>query len=179
MTRVVPERELVISHGTHVASRQRHAAGSPEPVRVGARVPHCYAVTRSWVTMVLTLTLAPSACLAQATKEPPWLGAAAIFVKPTRAGEWTKIPGENQLLVFPNGPAARAGLKSGDLLLAIGGEAVTIDTALPDVLGRYAAGDKVEVVVAQAGIKYKAQVILEARPARGGHAPVSSIGRAR
>lgn len=49
--------------------------------------------------------------------------------------------------VSPDGPAAKAGLEKGDKILQIGGADILDVTHLRSILGRYFAGDKVEVVV--------------------------------
>jgi serine protease Do len=49
--------------------------------------------------------------------------------------------------VSTDGPAAKAGLEKGDKILQIGGADILDVTHLRSILGRYFAGDKVEVVV--------------------------------
>jgi S1-C subfamily serine protease len=49
--------------------------------------------------------------------------------------------------VVPDSPAAKAGLEKEDRILTIGGTQVLDVTHLRSVLGRYFAGDKVEIAV--------------------------------
>ena len=138
------------------------------------------AIGRAFVMAVLTATLAASVCLAQAKKEPPWFGVATIAITPAGNEHWTNLPRRMQLIVFPSGSAFRAGMKSGDILVSIGGLDVSSDMAMPDLLARYEVGQTVEVVVMRAGVKYKAQIALELPGvARRGHGPNPEAGRGR
>ena len=59
----------------------------------------------------------------------------------------------------PTGAHA-AGMKKGDLILSIGGEKTATPRDLRRVLGGFAAGDKVEVVVRRAGKSLELEVVL-------------------
>jgi S1-C subfamily serine protease len=59
--------------------------------------------------------------------------------------------------------AAAAGLQVGDLLVSIGGVAVSGATGLRDAVGRHCAGDEVEIVFERAGERRTARVTLTER----------------
>jgi hypothetical protein len=66
--------------------------------------------------------------------------------------------------VEPGGPAAKAGLREGDVVLAIDGKAIDQDNSLSVLVNRYKVGDKVTLDVIRDTKPMKVEVTLEKRP---------------
>ena len=66
--------------------------------------------------------------------------------------------------VAAKSPAAKAGLRDADILLAINGEELTSAKGLGELLADYQAGDTVEVKYTRKGNERTANVKLEALP---------------
>lgn len=66
--------------------------------------------------------------------------------------------------VLPDSPAARAGLKTGDIIVSLGGQEVSSD-ALSEALSAYRAGQEVEIVCLRGGQRISARVELGDRAA--------------
>jgi S1-C subfamily serine protease len=64
----------------------------------------------------------------------------------------------------PGSPAEKAGLRAGDLILSIGGEAMPDLRAMVDLLRKRAPGDTVEVVFRRVIEEKKVKVVLGTRP---------------
>ncbi len=62
--------------------------------------------------------------------------------------------------VSPGGPAAKAGLQQGDILLAINGLAVTDGASIQTILCQLAPGDRVQLVICRGSQRYTASVTL-------------------
>jgi S1-C subfamily serine protease len=66
--------------------------------------------------------------------------------------------------VLPGSPAAEAGLRTGDVILAVGGRPVRRGADLQDRIRRYRAGDEVSLHIARQGRPLELRVRLGARP---------------
>jgi PDZ domain len=66
--------------------------------------------------------------------------------------------------VEPGGPAGKAGLREGDVVLAFDGTAIDQDNSLSVLVNRYKVGDKVTLDVIRDTRPMKVQVTLEKRP---------------
>ncbi len=66
--------------------------------------------------------------------------------------------------VEPNGPADKAGLKAGDVVIRFNGQAVDEASDLPHIVGLLIAGKKAAVIVMRRGKERKMSVIVGARP---------------
>ena len=66
--------------------------------------------------------------------------------------------------VTAGSPAAKAGLKKGDLIVAMGGEPVVDLREMVEVLRSHRAGDEIEVVYWRGNEEKKVKVTLGARP---------------
>jgi putative serine protease PepD len=67
--------------------------------------------------------------------------------------------------VVPAGPAARAGLRTGDVIKTVGGKRVTDPTQLSTLVSAKKPGEQVSVVVTRDGVSRTVQVTLGTRPA--------------
>lgn len=103
------------------------------------------------------------------TGKMPWLGVVHHYLPPGEA-EKLKVPGEKGAMVVevvPDGPAARAGMKPGDVVLSVAGHAVDGERALGTAVRARDAGDRVDVIIWRDGREMKLQVTLGAVPQEG------------
>lgn len=78
------------------------------------------------------------------------------YVIPSSGGSDTVLPGS---------PAAKAGIREGDVITKVGGITIDDKTNLTNVLFRYKVGDKVSLSIVREGKAVSIKVILEAAPA--------------
>lgn len=91
------------------------------------------------------------------TLQPPFLGVQAKpYGDPPTGAEAAEV--------VAGGPAAKAGLKKGDRLLELGGAEVLDVTQLVSLIQRYAAGDKVDVVLRRGDKEERITVELGVAP---------------
>ncbi len=72
-------------------------------------------------------------------------------------------PAGNEPAVVLGGPAAKAGLKSGDILLELNGERVTPEQTFVTLIQKYHVGDEVTLKVFRDGKEFEVKVKLEER----------------
>lgn len=91
-----------------------------------------------------------------------WLGVAIREVSQSDAEKnaLAKPMGAYIEEVVPDGPADRAGIKAGDILVALGGEAVDTSHSLPTIVARHAPGQEIEIAYIHAGKLLKQRVLL-------------------
>jgi Do/DeqQ family serine protease len=98
--------------------------------------------------------------------ERPWLGARTQAV--TRPiGESLGLPVAQGALVteiYPDGPAARAGLREGDVVLAINGEAVNDDSGVSYRIGTRRPGERATLQVYREGQERTLTAVLASPP---------------
>lgn len=70
----------------------------------------------------------------------------------------------NTLAVVPNSPGAKAGLREGDIITKIDGQAITTDNPLQNVISKQKVGDTVAVTVYRDGREQDIKVKLEEAP---------------
>jgi S1-C subfamily serine protease len=68
--------------------------------------------------------------------------------------------GRTGLAVLSDSPAARAGLRAGDIVTAVAGTEVNLDKPLPELLSDRSAGDTVEFTILRNGQEEKLQITL-------------------
>ena len=66
--------------------------------------------------------------------------------------------------IIPESPAAKAGLKEGDVILEFGGEKINQDNDLNDLISKKSVGDKISLKILRDGKEMTIDVILEERP---------------
>jgi putative serine protease PepD len=91
--------------------------------------------------------------------DPSVSGGAAISKSPT-----TGVNGCQQSAVVPGGPAAKAGLKPGDLITAVNGKRVNSVDQFVGTIATYAPGDTVTLTVKRGGQTKQFKVTLGAQP---------------
>ena len=74
------------------------------------------------------------------------------------------ITEESESAVLPNGPAAKAGLRDGDVILEFGGVKITEDSTLGDLISRKKVGDKVRLKILRDSKEFEVEVQLAERP---------------
>ena len=72
--------------------------------------------------------------------------------------------GGNQPAVFPNSPAADAGIRQGDVITEIDGTAITADSDLAELMLPHHPGDTIALTVLRNGSKQTVQVKLGTLP---------------
>ncbi|MCX6763287.1 MAG: S1C family serine protease, partial [Candidatus Moranbacteria bacterium] len=68
--------------------------------------------------------------------------------------------GQQGLAIIAGSPAQKAGLKINDIIIAINGEAVTLQKSLPDILYQYRSGNEIELTILRDGQEIKQKVQL-------------------
>jgi serine protease Do len=76
------------------------------------------------------------------------------------------VGGQNELAVLPDSPAARAGLREGDIILKFGGTNVDEKNTLSSLISKHKVGDKVNLTIYRDGREQTVEVTLEEAPAQ-------------
>lgn len=103
--------------------------------------------------------------IATGSAQHAYLGVSASDTTVTVAG--SKRAGSLLQSVAAGTPAATAGLKKGDAVIAIDGASIDSSESLVATIHEYSVGDKVTVTVIRGGAKQDIQVTLAARPGQG------------
>lgn len=127
------------------------------------------AMGRSWVLAVgmvavlappalaQTAAPAPASPAAEATPGPaPWIG---VGLRGTGG-----TPGVELFSVYPDTPAAEAGLVAGDQILSVDGAPVRSTEELIGTVRRYVSGQKVELLLLRDGARRRVSVTLAQKP---------------
>jgi S1-C subfamily serine protease len=103
------------------------------------------------------------------TERRAWLGVSVDSVNSEVAaaqlGLDPSVRGAVVISVVPAGPAASAGVREGDVIVAVGGSPVRSSADLTEVLGRLDPGDRVTIELVDSLGPRRAQVTLAKRPA--------------
>ena len=92
----------------------------------------------------------------------PYLGLSYL---PVPAGDSTAgMPGLLITEAAPHSPGAAAGLRSGDMLLAVNGMAVERGTPILELLRSHQAGDTVTLTISRSGEQWDVSVLLGSSP---------------
>ncbi len=104
--------------------------------------------------------------------ERPYLGVRYIIISPAFAkanniavdnGAYI-VGGSGNLAVLPNSPAAKAGIKEGDIITKIGGQIIDQDHTLTSLLSKKKVGEKVTLTYLRDGKSQTLDVTLELAP---------------
>ncbi len=100
------------------------------------------------------------------TGKMPWMGIQHRVLLPEEANR-LKLPAGKGTMVFgviSGGPAQKAGLAVGDLILQVGKDKLDADHQLSRVIRSYNAGQTVEIIVLRKGKEMKLNITLDAVP---------------
>ncbi len=109
---------------------------------------------------------------ATGTIKVPYLGVRYITITPELAaneklsvkdGAILRVPGE-AAAVLPDSPAAKAGLKSGDIIVELNNEKLTTDNILGFLIQKYNIGATITLKVIREGVTMELKAVLEERP---------------
>jgi len=100
------------------------------------------------------------------TGKMPWLGIQHRALLPEEAKQKDLPVGKGTMVfgVVPGGPADKAGIKQGDLVLQVGKDKIDSEHPLGRVIRSYNAGQGVEITVVRKGKEMKVAVTLGAVP---------------
>ena len=94
-----------------------------------------------------------------------WLGVQGATLSPVQAKKYGVQSGVLVAVVTPGSPAAKAGIKPGDVLLQMDGKPLPNSEKLIEILGGLTVGQKVTVEVQTSKTKKTVTVLLSSRPA--------------
>ena len=113
-----------------------------------------------------------SSILEKGKLEVPYMGVRYVVLTPaikqqfdlsTDTGAWLKATNATQAVI--NGsPADKAGLKEGDIITKVNGEAIDADNPLAQRLSKYKVGDTLEITYVRDGKTSTTKVTLETAP---------------
>lgn len=66
--------------------------------------------------------------------------------------------------VIPNSPAAKAGLKAGDIIIKVNNESVDANHSLTEIIQQYKVGDAVKLSIVFQGTEREVEVVLTSKP---------------
>ena len=104
------------------------------------------------------------------TGKMPWLGVLHSYLEGEDASK-LQVPGGKGALVrmvVQGGPADRAGIREGDVILKVGGRAIDGERALGAAIRAHNAGDRVDIVIWRDRREMTVKVTLGAVPEGGG-----------
>jgi len=71
--------------------------------------------------------------------------------------------GDQGPAVWPDSPAEKAGIKEGDIVLELGGEKITVDNSLSEIILKYNPGDEVILKILRDGQEMEISLVLTKR----------------
>jgi len=102
----------------------------------------------------------------------PFLGVRYVIITP-EVQKAQKLPVDRGALivssqdgssaVVPNSPASKAGLKDGDIILQLGGQDITKDAALADLIQKHRIGENITLTILRDGKQMNVAVVLGER----------------
>lgn len=84
---------------------------------------------------------------------------------PVSSGAWVQAADDQNPGVVADSPAAKGGIKEGDIITKVGGDTIDATHSLQSLIGKHKVGDKVPVTVMRDGKSQVLNVTLEAAPA--------------
>jgi putative serine protease PepD len=94
----------------------------------------------------------------------PWLGVTGGNITSETAKKFGVTEGAFMLQISPDGPAARAGMKANDVVVAIGGEAIKSMDALVIAIRNHKVGESVAIRVLRGGRHLTLHATLSEKP---------------
>jgi serine protease Do len=80
-------------------------------------------------------------------------------------GAWVQAADDSNPGVVPDSPAAKAGVKDGDIITKVAGDKIDSTHSLQSLIGKHKPGDKIEITVNRDGKDQTISVTLEEAPA--------------
>jgi len=100
------------------------------------------------------------------TGKAPWIGIQHRELTPGEAKR-AGVPAGKGTMVFgvaPNGPAAQAGIQTGDLIVAVNGQPISKAADLGSAIRSHNAGDRIEITIVRKNKEMKLTVTIGAVP---------------
>ena len=94
-----------------------------------------------------------------------YLGVSVVTMDPAVAEAYGLPTGSKVSLVEPNNCAAKAGIKVGDIIVAMAGQDVSGNSDLLSILRQFKPGDTTTITVYRAGREYELTITLDEKPA--------------
>lgn len=85
---------------------------------------------------------------------------AAVQNLPVTEGAWVYSSNKRIPAVIPGGPADKAGIEEGDIIVEVNGEKIQKDRSLLSIIQQYQPGDEVELKILRKGKEIKLKAIL-------------------
>lgn len=82
----------------------------------------------------------------------------------TKRGAYIPPADPGEQVILSDSPAAKAGIKAGDIIIKVNNDPINETNSLISVLGRHSVGDKVTITVVRDNNEQKIEVTLEAAP---------------
>src|SRR5437868_12949922 len=112
-------------------------------------------ITALMVLISVSILIGVGAILAQQSQDQPYLGARVVV----------NAQGTQITSIAPDSPADAAGLRVGDVIVAVGGENITASDPIDAILGKYRSGMRVVLTIRRGNLLLERPVTFGSQPA--------------
>src|SRR5713226_4258722 len=112
-------------------------------------------VTAFMLLIAVTILIGAGTIVAQQSQDQPYLGAHVVV----------NAQGTQITSIVPDSPADAAGLRVGDVIVAVGGENITDSDPLDAILGKYRSGMRVVLTIRRGNLLLDRPVTFGSQPA--------------